>query len=603
MAAKLASLMIAVCTTIAALLLGSSLLAAPPQDPAPAPDSPPAEQEVPNYQIPPNGYNAPSAMSAELRAMAAANAAMSLVEIGRSAAGEPLLMASFAGPQFAHNPAPGAPAILVVANLEGDRLAASEVALGLCRHLASGEAAILQHAQVFVMPLANPDAAAHAFAGAMPWRGAPTDNDRDGRIDEDGPMDLNGDGHLLWMRVPRPEGKWLADTKDPRVSREADATAAETGVFVLSREGSDADGDHERLEDGPGGVAMEANFPHRWVQYAPEAGPYQLSETESRALVDFVLLHQSIALAVVLDDEDNLAKPGKGIDNSDPQSTEALKEDAALLKLLGERLYAAEDSAAPRSAEQGKGNFADWLYFQRGILVVETALWSPPLDVKAPKKEDAGDEEEEDVDSKAEGEGEGEAKGKKSKKDKSEKDASEEHKLLLWADAWYRGEAFQPWAPFEHAQLGAIEIGGWMPLVLQNPPAEVLPELTTNFTTFIDSLSEDLPQLRWSVEVTALDDAGVMEARAYLVCDGLLPTMTAMGSTTRQQLPLLITLELPANGELLVGRRVQTFERLDGLGGNSEFSWIFRVPLGAEPARLRATSKTAGQALVNLEVK
>ena len=580
---------------------------AAPQDPgtspAPTPESTAdaapetAPQETPDYRIPPNGYNSPQSIAEELTALAAAHSAMNLVEIGRSAAGEPLLMAAFPGPQYANSNAPGTPAILVVANLEGDRLATSEVALALCRHLASGEASILEHAQVYVMPVANPDAAAHAFAGLAPWRGAPTDNDRDGRFDEDGIADLNGDDQLLWMRVPQPDGEWIVDELDPRVSRKADASASEAGTFNLSREGKDADGDRESLEDGPGGVAVEANFPHRWVQYAPEAGRFQLSESESRALADFVLMHPSIALAVVLDDEDNLANPGGGIDRSDPQSTDALKDDAALLKLLGTRLYEAEEIKAPRSADHGKGNFADWLYFQRGILVLESALWSPPLDVEPPKDEAAAEEH-------ADGE---EAEGTEEVEVETEEEEpvgdTNEHKLLFWADAWYRGTAFQPWEVQEDPQRGAIQIGGWMPLVLNNPPAQMLPELSSNFTTFIDSLGEDLPQLRWSVEVTALDDAGVYEARAFLVCDGLLPTMTAMGRATRQQMPLRITLELPGNGELLVGRKVQSVERLDGLGGNSEFSWIYRVPKGANPARLRATSKTAGEALVNLEVK
>jgi hypothetical protein len=566
--------MLAVCTIIAATTLGSASAFAAAQEPEPAPSTAAetVQQEPLHYQIPPNGYSPPSALAANLVAMASAHDAMSLIEIGKSADGEALLMASFTGPQFANGPAPGTPAILVVANLEGDRLAASEVAMGLCQHLASGEADILQHAQVFVMPVANPDAAAHAFAGLAPWRGAPTDNDRDGRIDEDGLSDLNGDGKLLWMRVPKPGGQWLADESDPRVSRKADASASEAGVFDLLRESQDRDGDHESLEDGPGGVMIEANFPHRWVQYAPEAGRFQLSEPESRALVDFVLMHSSIALAIVLDDEDNLAKPAGGIERSDPQATDALKKDAALLKLLGARLYESEDIKAPRSAEHGKGNFADWLYFQRGILVLESALWSPPLDVKTAEEEETeGD--------------------------------SDEHKLLVWSDVWYQGAAFQPWEAFEHPDHGGIEIGGWMPLVLNNPPAELLPDLTANLAQFVDSLSEDFPHLRWSVEVTALEGSRVMEARAFLICDGLLPTMTTMGRTTRRPLPLRITLELPAGGELLVGRSIQSLERLDGLGGNSEFRWIYRLPKDSAPARLRAQSKTAGEALTNLEVK
>jgi len=551
-----------------------------------------AAQDVPAYKVPPDGYNSPASISSELQDMASANDAMTLIQIGNSSAGTPLLMAAFAGPQFANATAPGTPAILVVANLEGDRLAASEMALGLCRHLATGDAPILQQAQVFVLPVANPDAAANAFAGLAPWRGAPTDNDRDGRIDEDGLNDLDGDGQLLWMRVPRPEGTWLADELDPRLSREADAAESETGVFVYSREGADDDGDRTRMEDGPGGVELEANFPHRWVQYAPNAGSFQLSEPESRALVDFVIRHQSIALAIVLDDEDNIAKPAGGIDRSDQRSTDPLKDDAALLKILGARFHEDEQIEAPRSADHGDGNFADWLYFQRGILTIESAVWSPPLDEKPEKVEQSEEET-----------GEEETAEEEESEEEVEVGTTDGHKLLLWADRWYQGAAFRPWASHDHAELGMIEIGGWKPLVLENPPSALLPALTDNLSSFIDSLAGDFPQLRWSVEVTALDDSGVFEARAFLVCDGLIPTMSAMGRATRQHMPLRINLELPPDGELLVGRRVQSVERLVGLGDNSEFHWIYRTPQGSEAPRIRATSRIAGEALATLEAK
>ncbi|MCP4771143.1 MAG: hypothetical protein GY879_07015 [Planctomycetes bacterium] len=583
--------MLAVCTTISAWLLGSALMATPLQDPDAALESPPAVQEIPDYVIPPDGYNSPEAIAQELEDLAAAHANVSLIEIGQTNDAYPLRIASFIGAD-SNASAVGLPAILVVANLEGDRLATSEVALSLCRHLASGEAEILKRAQVFVMPVANPDAAMRAFRGDLPWRGAPTDNDRDGRVDEDGPFDLNDDGNILWMRVANPNGTLLIDEQDDRVSREADASASEAGVFELLREGSDLDGDRARMEDGLGGVKVEANFPHRWRQYAPEAGRFQLSEVESRALVDFVLMHPSIALAVVLDDEDNLAKPPSGGSSTDKNSTDPREDDAALLKILGKRFHDSDDFAKPRSAEHGSGNFADWLYFQRGILVLESALWSAPLDVDPPEESGAEDS--------GEGTGMEEAPAEEAE---PARDLTDEHKLLIWADAWYRGAAFQDWQVFEHEKLGAVEIGGWHPLVLNNPPAELLPELGTHFNSFIDSLANDLPQLRWSVEVTALDNSGVFEARAFLVCDGLLPTMTAMGRATRKQMPIRVGLELPEGGELLVGRGQSAVERLDGLGDNSEFHWIYRIPARGDAARIRATSKTAGEALTVLEVK
>jgi len=537
-------------------------------------EEPVLQEPIPDYQLPPFGYRDQDQMRARLTALASTTPAMHLLEIGRSPAGLPLLLASFDGPMAGGTAAPGSPEVLVVANLEGDRLAASEVAMAMVEHLASGDSPLLTHAAVHVLPVANPEAAAAALLGQDPWRGAAVDEDHDGRLDEDGPMDLDGDHVALWMRVPDPVGGMIADPEDPRSMREAKTEEGERGEFRLVREGGDADGDRKEMEDPLGGVRLEANFPHRWQQYAAEAGQYQLSEPESRALVDFVLQHPAIALVIVLDDEDNLAKPPSGKDKASPTSTEPLKQDATLLKLLSERLYADKDAPKPRGAENGSGNFADWAYFQFGAQVIESALWSPPLDVDPP---------------------EGEA---------LPKEASEERKLLAWADAWYRGEAFRPWTSFEHLQLVLVEIGGWMPLVKNNPPAALLPELGAQWSTFLDDLAEDFARLAWGkIEIEALGDAGVYEVRAELINEGLMPTMSAMGGVNRHPLPLRVFLELPEGGELLVGRRISSQRSLDGSGGHAAFHWIYRLPAGSEPARLRAMSATAGEALSTLEVQ
>ena len=175
--------------------------------------------------------------------------------------------------------------------------------------------------------------------------------------------------------------------------------------------------------------------------------------------------------------------------------------------------------------------------------------------------------------------------------------------LLAWADAWYPETAFQPWTPFQHPQLGAVEIGGWWPLVRENPPADLLPDLTTRTADFLDSLADDFARLSWEdVEVKALAQSEVFEVRARLVNRGLLPTTTAMGRKNRRPLPLRIYLELPDGGQLLVGRPRTTSESLDGLGGMQELHWIYRLAEGSGPAQLRAISSSAGEALITLEV-
>ncbi|MFK5956684.1 MAG: M14 family zinc carboxypeptidase [Planctomycetota bacterium] len=565
------------------ILVTTSLLACAmfAQEPPAAPEQERVAPERPTilHALPPIGYRTPEEISKILKRRAKKTKGMSVEKIGETTEGRPLWITTFDGPQLGDAPLPGAPEVLVVANLEGDRLAASEVAISMVERFSAVGSPLFDRATLHVLCVANPDAMAHVLAGGSAWRGKATDNDRDGLFDEDGPSDINGDGRISWMRVPEAGGPMLADPEDERSSRAPDPEKSEAGTFRLLREGSDADGDRLENEDGRGGVAVEANFPHRWIQYAPNAGDFQLSEVESRALAEFVLSHPAIQLVLVLDDEDNLASPPGGKEKVDTTSEEPLKEDARLLKIFGDRFYA--EDVVIKSTDHQSGNFADWMYFQRGALVLESSLWSPPLDLGQAEAEDGEAEDEEGL----------------------PKDASEDRKLLAWADHWYRGDAFQPWEKFEHPSFGEVEIGGWMPLVRTTPPPDLLTDLTTNTADFLDSLAEDFAQLVWeNVEVTALDGKEVFEVRATLVNHGLLPTMTAMGETNHRPMPLRISLTLPQGGQLLVGRSQSSIESLDGLGGHKELHWIYRLPAGSEPARLSAVSTGSGEVHQMLEI-
>ena len=53
--------------------------------------------------------------------------------------------------------------------------------------------------------------------------------------------------------------------------------------------------------------------------------------------------------------------------------------------------------------------------------------------------------------------------------------ADDDLKLIRWSDEKIDGLAHIPWRPFEHPQLGNIEIGGWNRFhAFVNPPPKVL---------------------------------------------------------------------------------------------------------------------------------
>ena len=347
------------------------------------------------------------------------------------------------------------------------------------------------------------------------------------------------------------------------------------------------DGDQKWLEDGAGGIRVDANFPHLWQQYTTPAGPYPLSEPEAKALATLVIERTGLAWIWVIDDEDTLDHTPKGTGKIDISSTEPHEDDVRWLKKWGERWKEIEGPSqgevkinGPGKTEHGKGNFADWAYYQRGILVLESDVWSLPTK-KAPKPSKGKDGKEK----------EGKAKAIEHKQTEAEG-------LLLWADDHYQSGAYMAWTPFEDPTLGKVEIGGWMPLVQNNPPSEWIAPIAEKYTQFARSMAGDFARLEWiDVQWNPIDDQGVVELKAKLVNVGNLPSTSAMGVRTRTQVPVLTELQLPEGARILIGQAKGNARNLVLGGDPQEFRWILEVPPGGPKPTLSAHGSTSGQAL------
>ncbi|MEJ2704874.1 MAG: M14 family metallopeptidase, partial [Sedimentisphaerales bacterium] len=269
------------------------------------------------------------------------------------------------------------PAMLVVAGIEGNDLIGSSVAaswLGqlIERYGSDDEVTrLLETTTIYLFPRLNPDAAESFFA--QPQRetssnGKPVDDDHDGLVDEDGPEDLNGDGLITWMRVEDPEGQYILDPKDNRLPLKADDLKGEVGAWRYLVEGIDNDHDERWNEDGPGGVNFNRNFPRDYDFFAPDSGVYQVSETETRALAEFVVGHPNIGIIVTYGAADNLLKTPEG---ARPEGRrEPLKaideEDVGYYKVMGELYRGALGLDKELEGASEHGTFSDWMYYQRG---------------------------------------------------------------------------------------------------------------------------------------------------------------------------------------------------------------------------------------------
>lgn len=496
------------------------------------------------------------------------------------------------------------PAVLVVGNLSGDHLVGSHLALETIRYLVGpgAAAADLSEHVIYVVPRVNPDGAEAMFTGTRDGRRGNAlayDDDNDGRIDEDGASDLNGDGVVTLMRVADPDGDFMVDPDEPLLMRRADRAQGERGTHTLYREGADADGDGFIGEDGTGGVDLDRNFQHEYPYWEADAGPFMVSEPESRALMDFVVGRTNIAAIVTFGHTDNLVTPPDSRGALAAASTVALDEfadesldglfDAGVypvpfqqggLELRGAQPGSDNDPQSGRRPEvtvneqdveyfgrvaeaydeitgvggvvlnrEPRGAFFQYGYYQFGVPSFSTPGWA------LPESEDAG---------------EGDAR-------------------LLAAFEAEGIDAFVPWTAFTHPDLGAVEIGGFRPYLLSNPPVDRLSALGTAHGEFVARLSTMLARVRIADLEVEAHGAGVYTVTADIVNEGYLPSSLQHGVVSRTVDPVLVQIQVDPDDILTGAAKSHRINRLDGSGARERVSWLIRGDAGASiEVRVRA---------------
>ena len=443
------------------------------------------------------------------------------------------------------------PAILVVAGADGTRPIDTALALDQCRRLVEGaaasdspESALLDSCVIYVVPTLNPDGAALGRVG----NAAKLDLDRDGATDEDTPDDVDGDGLVSMMRWPAPDGAWIADADDPRLMREADTEEDGAGTHHFELEARDADDDDTRGEDPAQGIVIDRSFSHRFDEFDRSTGPFPMREPETRALADFVYAHRNIVLAFVWGRDDTLletpktAKPKARIQNEG-----ILEGDESLYEKAG-KLYRDKTGREGKGRARMDGSPWSWLYFQVGVPTFAADVWRPAA-----------------------------------LEDEEKKDPLRDARRRL-AACEAAGRGFVEWHPFDHPQLGAVEIGGFVheheTALLPDEQRDALFEAHHAF--FLEAT-----QWRADVRVASLTTeslaGGAFRVEARVVNDGDLPALTATGQRTRRFSIPRLTLRLDGQ-QLIAGRDRPRVRNLDARGGHEEFVWIVRGDPGSTVA-------------------
>lgn len=553
-------------------------------------------------------YHTFESMTAELKALSARHPSLaSLSSIGTTGKGREIWLLTVGG-----KAADTRRAILIVGGADGSLIAGSEAALRFAGTLldrsarTDSVAQIIKSTTFYIMPRVSPDATDEFFRLPLaehPTNMRPIDDDKDGEVDEDGAEDLNRDGVITMMRVNDGKGEWMIHPEEARIMKKAERTKGESGIWSMYTEGLDNDGDEKWNEDGSGGVEFNRNFPQGYSFFSPGSGPHQVSESETRAVADFAIAHPNIAAVLTFSNDENLMTPWKPEKGSGGESgerrqrslvTSVLADDEEYYSFVSKQFRDMTHLNGAPAAGESEGSFVRWAYYQYGRWSFGALPWWIPS-VEA-RKDTAVKDSSANKDSVKPG-------GRKDAKGGKEDETSPEMNALKWIDdTGFNG--FVPWSKFAHKDFPGkdVEIGGFRPYFLSNPPAESLDAIANRYTDFLLWLAGKLPDIAIREPKVEPRGSGVFRVTLDVVNEGYFPTNSAMGKRTRLPRDVKVSLNLNDGQSLAGGRSVILLDPLAGSGGRQEVSWIIVAPRGGSVS-VSAESPIAGSVIHHITLK
>lgn len=493
------------------------------------------------------------------------------------------------------------PAYFVDANIHADEVTGVATILWLLNHVlnsAGSDTAIdrlLRETTMYLVPAVNVDAMDQGLAADQEFfRSSKRPFPHEERQNGIWASDIDGDGTVVLMRMKDAAGPWTISEHDPRVMRRRRPDEFDGEFYFMLPEGEIEHWDGVTIPLAPDFYGLDANrnfpmdwAPH-WVQHG--AGRYPLSEPETKALAEFLLAHPNIHGSQHLHTFGGcILRPPTNYPTADmPQIDQAIYGAIGAMgeEETGYPCIGIHDDFAYDRKQAIKGGLIDWVHEQLGIIPFSTELWSLAAKAGIEVTDFIGFHR--------------------------DRPDSIDAAMLKCLDETVGGEGFREWTPFEHPQLGPVEIGGWkQTFTTTNPPGDLLEEVTAPNARFILRAAQTAPKLEirgGAVERLAED---LFRVTASVHNLGFLPThISGVARNAGIAEPVKVAIALDEGGALASGEPTQDIGHLEGranilghLSFNDTFpvknrakvSWIVQQPAGSS-VTLTASAPKAGVA-------
>lgn len=433
---------------------------------------------------------------------------VSLESIGKSHEGRDIWLVTVTDKRT--KPHDQKPAFWCDGNIHASELSASTAVLYLLNRLVTDPSQVetLQNHTFYLVPRLNPDGAEWSMetpprvvrSSTRPW---PFDEEDLYGIER---KDMDGDGRILSMRIPDPNGPWKVSEEEPRLLKKREPGETGGTYYRVVPEGilHNWDGMTIRSRRMKQGLDMNRNYPSAWRAENEQhgAGPFPTSEPEIRAEVQAIIDRPNICGAVAFHTFAGLhLRPPSGKSDDDIPAEDVWTFKAIGAKgteLTGYPAVSVYHEFRYHPKEVITGVFDDWMYEHRGVYAWTTEIWSP--------QRQAGITDYKYIDW------------------YREHPFEDDQKLLKWSDEQLEGKGYIDWQPFDHPQLGRVEIGGWNAhYAFRNPPPQFLEKEVAPFSDWVIWMARSAPRLEH--RETRIDRVGdAWRIRVAVQNSGWLPT-------------------------------------------------------------------------------